>query len=155
MGEGIEVGLDIFRSILDLDDLSRIWAGYGVPLDFDLELSGAVNRIDNSPPGRLCVYEEATQVDLRNEARKYCQDEIEPPEEKEGFNIRRYFKEIHDINRSLCQKVESDIAEVHAQDKSAREKIDYLKRSLDKALADLVTKRKELQEAIVKIGMAE
>ena len=35
----------------------------------------------------------------RNEARRYCYDEMEPLKEKDGLDIRRYFKETHGSSR--------------------------------------------------------
>ncbi|KAG1368593.1 hypothetical protein COCNU_14G010610 [Cocos nucifera] len=60
-----------------------------------------------------------------------------------------------DINRSLSQKAESNAVEARAQVELAREKIDCLRESLDKALTNLAKKREVLQEATAKIEMVE
>ena len=65
MAREIEVGLGVYSSVLNLNDLSQIRAWNGVPLDFDLELPGSVDCMDNPPPSRLCVYEVVLRVSLR------------------------------------------------------------------------------------------
>ena len=54
-----------YSSVLNPNDLSRLRVWYGIPPDFDIELPRANERVDNLPPGRLAVYEEALWTGLR------------------------------------------------------------------------------------------
>lgn len=57
-------GLGDFGSVLGAEDLAKTQTCYRVPDDFDLELSGTIERANDPPPDRLVVYEEAYRIGL-------------------------------------------------------------------------------------------
>lgn len=58
-------GLEAYRSLVDQEDLSFIYVGYGIFENYEIELPRIDKWIDNPPPSRLGVYEDAFEARLR------------------------------------------------------------------------------------------
>lgn len=54
-----------YQSLVGQEDLSLVRVGYCILGDYKIELLGPDMQIDNPPPGRLGVYEEVFEVELK------------------------------------------------------------------------------------------
>lgn len=61
----MSIGLEGYRSFIDKEDLSLVYIGHCVLEDFEIELSGPESWIDNPPPSRFGINEEAFKVGRR------------------------------------------------------------------------------------------
>lgn len=58
-------GPEVYRSLVDQEDLILVRTRFCVPKDYEIELPEPDARIDDPPPGRLGVYEDSFEVELR------------------------------------------------------------------------------------------